>query len=171
MASLDLKWLHAQANLAWRTVVHYARKLWPWRERFGLERFRSNYVHEGLPPATLAMRALAHEPGRCTLCGTCDDVCPLVTRLPRTEFVGPMALVICGARAAPHLAEVETTLRTLVGPTCTACKACDAACPEQIPITRLGELLLGQLACVEGAKQRLTGGARGQDQALLGKGA
>lgn len=155
MASLDLKWWHAQVNLAWRMTVHYLRKLWPWRQRYGLERFRQNYVHEGLPPATEATRDIAHEPGRCTTCGACDDACPLLTRLSPAEFLGPMAMVISGARAAPHFADVETTLRTMVGATCASCRACDAACPEGIPVTRLAEVLLGQLACIEGAKQRL----------------
>ena len=160
MASLDLKWLHAQANLGWRALVHYVKWLWPWRRRYGLERFQENYVHEGLPPASEAMRELSAEPGRCTLCGVCDDVCPLVGKLSPAEFIGPMAFVASGARAAPHFADVESTLRTLLGPTCSSCRACDIACPERIPVTRLAEVLLGQLATIESAKQRLAGAAK-----------
>lgn len=166
MASFDLKWWHAQANLAWRTTLHYLRKLWPWRERFGLERFRQNYVHEGLPPATETVRSLAHQPGRCTMCGLCDEVCPLMDTLPIEAFLGPMTFVISGARAAPHFGDVETTLRTLVGSTCQACRRCEDMCPEQIPITRLAEAMLGQLTTIEAAKRRH---AEAETKALFAK--
>lgn len=117
-------------------------------------RFQQNYLHEGLPSATASLRMHAHELGRCTLCHACDDVCPLLRTLPSAEFTGPMGFVVAGARSATHLADVEGTLRLMVGDDCRACRACARACPEGIPILRLAELLLGQHAAIEGARVR-----------------
>ena len=151
---LDRKWLHAQFNLGWQLVVHTAKKLWPWRERFGLERYQHNYVHEGLPPSTPAFRALAHEAGRCTSCGACDAVCPIVAARDG-EFLGPMAFILSGARGAPHLDDVVTTLRVLTSETCTSCARCVVACPERIPILEVASVLHAQHDVIERARAAL----------------
>ena len=148
--ALDRKWLHAQFNLGFKVVVHYLKKLWPWSPRSGLERFQQNYVVEGLPPATLAFRQLAREPGRCTTCGACDRACPILD--VERDFMGPMRFVVSGARAAPHLDAVEETLRILTSPVCTDCKKCEAACPEGIPILALAAALTEANAIVVAAK-------------------
>lgn len=152
MALVDRKWVHAQLFLAWRVIVHYGRKLWPFGPRYGLERFVANYVPEGLPWATEESRALAHEPGRCTLCGACDDACPLLRGLPRA-FLGPMTMVSSAARAAPHFEDAADTFRTMTEPDCEACRACEAACPEDIPILRLAAGFLAQLHIIEEARR------------------
>lgn len=154
---LDRKWWHAQFFLGMKLLRHYARKLWPWAPRFGLARFQENYVVEGLPPASATFRLLAHEPGRCTACGTCDAVCPLLLA-PEPEkravdFLGPMGFVLAGARAAPHIQDLRATLDALNGPGCQACRACDAACPERIPIARLASALEEQRIVVERARR------------------
>lgn len=154
--ALDIKWLHAQINLGWKVVIHYLRKLVPWAPRFGLVRFQENYVVDGLPPASPSFRAqLASAPGRCTGCGACDDVCPIVTDDTHPDhdtFMGPRAFVVAGARAAPHLGDVEDALRIFGDSTCAGCGACDRACPEGIPITRLAAALSDQQREVEAAR-------------------
>jgi formate hydrogenlyase subunit 6/NADH:ubiquinone oxidoreductase subunit I len=157
VASFDRKWLHAQVNLAWRLVVHLAKKLWPWAPRFGFARFQQNYVGEGLPPSTAAFRTLAHEPGRCTSCGQCDVICPILrgtldAGADAHAFLGPMAFVLSGTRAAPHLDDVAATLRVLNGPACGGCRACDATCPERIPIAALAAAHEGLRGLVEVAR-------------------
>ena len=155
VASLDLRWLHAQANLAWKLVAHYLKKLWPWAPRYGLAQFQKSYVAEGLPPSTPAFRAIAHEPGRCTACTQCDTVCPIL-RGDKTvpgDFVGPMTFVLSVARSAPNLEDARATLAALNGPVCDACRACDAACPERIPIAQLAAVLEDQRVVIERAKQ------------------
>jgi formate hydrogenlyase subunit 6/NADH:ubiquinone oxidoreductase subunit I len=148
--ALDWKWWHAQANLGVRLVVHYLKKLWPWRERFGLERFQQNYVVEGLPPTTGEFRLLAHQPGRCTACGACDMVCPILLGTTaahaelRPDFLGPMGFILAGTRGAPQLSDALHTLSVLNGPTCSSCRACDGACPERIPIEKLAAVFAQQ---------------------------
>lgn len=157
---LDAKWWGAQLNLTWRVIVHYARKLWPWATRYGIDRFRENYVHEGLPAATPDQRALLTQPGRCTQCGVCDGLCPLLKDddlRARTApmFIGPMTFVASGTRAAPHFEDVEDTVAAMRGPVCQGCKACDAACPERIPILALADLVDAQRQVVVAARAAL----------------
>ena len=153
---LDRKWLYAKVNLASRVVVHYLRRLWPWSPRYGLLRFQQNYIVESLPPATLAHRDLAATPGRCTGCGSCDDVCPILagsTDVRAGDFGGPHAFVVAGARAATHLDDVAVALDTLTGPVCAGCNACDRACPERIPILALAASLQAQRRVVDAARK------------------
>lgn len=153
--ALDRKWLHAQINLGFKLVVHYLAKLVPWSTRYGLERFQQNYVVEGLAPATTSFRALAHHAGRCTTCGECDRVCPLLDVSGATfthDFMGPRSFVVAGARAAHLLDDVKDSLRILTSPTCTDCKKCEAACPEGIPILALAAGLKAQADVVTAAK-------------------
>jgi succinate dehydrogenase/fumarate reductase-like Fe-S protein len=148
--ALDTKWLHAQLNLAFKVVAHYLKKLWPWAPRYGLQRFQENYVVEGLPPATLSFRESAAKAGQCTTCGACDRACPLL--VTRNDFVGPMALVVTAARAAPHLEHAKATLAILTSETCTSCRRCEPACPEDIPIVDLAAHLQAQLDVVDAAR-------------------
>ncbi|MFZ9888781.1 MAG: 4Fe-4S dicluster domain-containing protein [Myxococcota bacterium] len=148
MASFDRKWLHAQLNLAFRLVVHYLRFLSPFRARYGLPRFVSNYVVEGLPWATLEGRALAAEPGRCTACGQCDEVCPLVLAPQKPPFQGPQAMISCAARAAPHFEDAAEMFKTMTQASCLGCRACERACPERIPLLEVASSCLAQLETV-----------------------
>jgi ferredoxin len=152
---LDRKWLHAKVHLGSRVLLHYVRKLWPWSPRFGLARFQQNYVVEGLPPFSPEHRAMAHEAGRCTGCGACDDVCPILagtTVLDAASFSGPQAFVVAGARSGPHLDDAGFALDTLNGPVCAACRACDRACPESIPLAALAAHLQAQRQVVIAAR-------------------
>jgi Pyruvate/2-oxoacid:ferredoxin oxidoreductase delta subunit len=154
--ALDVKWLHAQFNLAWRVVVHYTKKLIPGTARFGIRRFQENYVAEGLPPATPSFRSIAHEPGRCTGCGVCDSVCPIVAgKVPSTspeDFLGPMRFIQSGARSAPHLDDVRIELDVLNSDVCKNCRQCDKQCPERIPIAAVAAALAAQLHTITRAR-------------------
>jgi formate hydrogenlyase subunit 6/NADH:ubiquinone oxidoreductase subunit I len=156
-AFFDHRWWHAQFFLGWKLVAHYLKKAWPWAPRYGFVRFQENYVVEGLPPSTPAFRLLAHEPGRCTACGACDATCPILRGTKKVDdraaFLGPMGFVLSGARSAPHLVDVKGTLFVLNGPVCSECRACDAVCPERIPIARLAGVFAEQLVIVEKARQ------------------
>ncbi|HEY4223563.1 MAG TPA: 4Fe-4S dicluster domain-containing protein [Myxococcota bacterium] len=157
MASLlDPRWLHAQVNLAWKLVRHWLLKLWPWAPRYGFVRFQQNYVPEGLPPSSAAFRLLAHEPGRCTACNMCDDVCPILhgkLACDDPQFLGPMTFVLAGARQAPSLNEIKATLAVLNGSPCSTCRACDAVCPERIPIAKLAAIYEDQREVIDRSRQ------------------
>ncbi|MEI6806764.1 MAG: hypothetical protein WCK49_09715 [Myxococcaceae bacterium] len=112
MRSSQIKWIYAQLYFAWVGFLHFAKKIWPWAKKEpGLELFKQNYFSEGHLPVSLELRAMAHEPGRCTTCGICDTACP--------EALSPMRMLL--------------TLKNLT-PNCLSCKICETACPEQIPI-------------------------------------
>lgn len=143
--SPKLKWWHAQVNLAWRVVVHYLKKLWPLRKRYGYERFVNNYVAEGFPSYSSSFRAIAHKPSRCTTCGMCEIVCPILKTKEHPDFIGPMRMVVSGMRGGPTLFDVESSLKVLASPDCILCNACERACPEQIPILSLAQGFLDQI--------------------------
>jgi formate hydrogenlyase subunit 6/NADH:ubiquinone oxidoreductase subunit I len=155
VASFDLRWIHAQFFLGWKLVRHWLLKVWPWAEHFGFVRFQENYVPEGLPPSTPSFRLLAHEPGRCTACNQCDQVCPILhgdLACDDPQFLGPMTFILSATRQAPELHDVAATLRVLNGAPCNTCRKCDAACPEHIPIAKLAEVYEQQRAIIEGAR-------------------
>jgi Fe-S-cluster-containing hydrogenase component 2 len=135
--------------------LHYLRKLWPWSPRFGLARFQQNYVVEGLPPFPPDHRAFAHEAGRCTGCGACDDACPILagsTPVAADDFAGPASFVVSGARSTQQLDDLAFALDTMTGPVCAGCRACDRACPEHIPVTSLAAALQAQRRAVQAAR-------------------
>lgn len=150
---MNARWWHAQANLAWHAIRHFTRKLWPFRSRFGLARFRSNYIREGLPPFVPAHRQLAAELGKCTLCGHCDDVCPLLSGTHAANFLGPMSFVVSGLRAGPQLSDIQATLDTMRGVDCTSCQACVQVCPEHISILQLAAFASAQLVVLREAER------------------
>lgn len=140
---MNIKWLHAQFNLAWRVVIHYVKKAMPWMPRYGYNRFRENYVSDGLPAFTKEHRQIAHMAGQCITCGQCDVACPKLTN--RVEFLGPMKLVVSGFRAGPYLKDIRSTLEQMTSDSCEQCGQCEKACPVQIPILQLSHMASRQL--------------------------
>ena len=148
MASLDTKWLHAQLFLAWRLVMHFARKLWPWAPRYGFARFQENYVAEGLPPTLPDFRLLAPELGRCTACKLCDDVCPILRGTVSVDcpdgFLGPATFVLSGARSATNLEDLKGTLTPGKLADITVLSKDILSIPEEeIPTTRVELTIVG----------------------------
>lgn len=138
-------------NLGYRTVLHYLRLLWPFGPKYDAAMFRENYVPEGLPPLLEEARDRAHFAGQCTVCGACDAECPLLAEPSGdARFAGPMSYVVSGARQSPTLVHIEAELEVLTGSTCARCRACVAACPEDIPILALASDHRAQLAVIRG---------------------
>jgi succinate dehydrogenase/fumarate reductase-like Fe-S protein len=152
VARVDRKLLFAIMNLGWRFFLHHLARLSPFRTRHGIERFRENYVHEGLPPHTPSERAQGAEALRCTSCGFCDAVCPLLVDDSAPGFIGPRAFVLSAARAAPHFEDVRATLTTLTSSVCQGCGLCVAACPERIPILDIASMCTAQLVVIDDAR-------------------
>ena len=130
------KWWYAQIFLGFHVLLHYAKKLWPWHARSGLKKFQQNYIVEGLPAYSASFRAIAFQPGKCTGCGICDSVCPLLLN-PVNNFLGPMRTVASVMRGGPLLEYALSDLSTFAADACVACRSCEIACPEAIPISEL----------------------------------
>ncbi len=149
MKNANWKWLYAKLRLGFLGALHYALMFWPWRSRFGYQKFLENYLPDGLPSYSPELRAIAHEPGRCTTCGMCDAACPEISPFekggPRGIFLGPMRLVISGMRGGPILPDVADSLAFVANTACQGCQACERACPEQIPIVSLAQQFHTQL--------------------------
>ena len=156
MAQAKIKLLYAIANLGWRFLIHWLRRLNPLFDAFDKRRFLKNYVPEGLPPTPKAAIGLTEAAGRCTSCGECDRVCPLLRPgAGASPFLGPMHFVISGFRAAPAFEALRADLDTMVGQTCNGCRACLAACPERIPILSLAAHAQHQREVVARARQEI----------------
>ncbi len=127
LASSTRKWIGAQIFFAWVGFLHYLRKLAFWKPRSGLEQFKANYFSEGYLPVSPELRAIAHEPMRCTTCGLCDAACP--------EGLSPMRALISRSETSPL-----TPLHPVERGNCLSCRQCEQACPEDIPIIQYVQL-------------------------------
>ncbi|MEI6790945.1 MAG: 4Fe-4S dicluster domain-containing protein [Myxococcaceae bacterium] len=126
MRNSQIKWLYAQLYFAWVGFIHYVEKFWPWTKRQpGIEAFQENYFTEGYLPCSADLRAIAHEPGRCTTCGLCDAACP--------ESLSPMRMLLKPKSTIGDLTP-NPSPATGEGKFCLSCRACETACPEKIPI-------------------------------------
>ncbi len=143
--------LTPQRLYAWLFIGFHGFRGWVTRalsgDRTGLDAFRANYVAEGLPPIPPAMRERYHEFVRCTGCGACDPVCPHGRTADPVQWRGPMAVAASMSRAAPHYAECAPALKYF--DQCGSCRACEAVCPEQIPIKTIAALMQDALAEIE----------------------
>ena len=133
------KWWHAQFNLGWRSFLHYLKKMWPWSLKAGLNQFKINYVPEGLPTYSVSFRQIADQPGRCTACGLCDAACPILQSTKPAAFLGPMRLVLGAMRGGPSVQYALADFAFMSNESCVACRECEKACPEEIPIIKLAE--------------------------------
>jgi formate hydrogenlyase subunit 6/NADH:ubiquinone oxidoreductase subunit I len=133
------KWWYAQFNLCWRIFLHYLKKAWPWSMKAGLEKFKSNYVPEGLPMYSVSFRQIAHQPGLCTACGLCDAVCPVLHSNKSVPFLGPMRLVLGAMRGGPTVRYALADLSFWGTESCASCRECEKVCPEEISIIKLSD--------------------------------
>jgi succinate dehydrogenase/fumarate reductase-like Fe-S protein len=135
MTLLNKKWCFAQLNLAYRLFLHLLK--WPFSRFFkkGQKQFFQNYAAELNWVPNIEFAALSHEPSRCMACGLCDAVCPLIG----ANFTGPMQLVLGVMQGGERLKAAKAELSVLSDSACADCRACDKACPVQIPITTLAK--------------------------------
>lgn len=78
---------------------------------------------------------------RCTRCGTCEDVCSIFVTTGKDAPHEKIAVTREILAAAEKPAAWETVFH------CTKCEACDAVCPEQIPVSKVVDL--GRRTAVE----------------------
>ena len=154
MATLTAR-LRATAMLGWRALLAYPFA-WLVRGRGGPRRFLAQYAPDGLAP--LPPDDAARLPGfmRCIGCGACDLVCPLVGQAGAEAFRGPSLVALSWTRSSADLAAAAPTLRRLPA-ACGSCRACEAACPRQVPLRALFESANRRLRMLTASPER--GGA------------
>jgi Fe-S oxidoreductase len=122
----------ALAYLAWRALIaHPAKRLFRQRGT-GLERFRANYVVEGLVPTRPEDRDVGEAAARCIACGLCEVGCDLAGAAPVIRALGLHAAFRLYSRGPAELPLAADALRA-----CCACTGCDARCPTGVPISRI----------------------------------
>jgi len=113
-------------------------------EDAGLGATRRFATDLGWNPMPLTDGALPTRHDACTGCEACNQVCPLVAAGDVVVFSGPMEIPLRHFRAAP---DFHAALRTLqVFDRCGPCRVCEEACPQQVPILELVELMRSTLA-------------------------
>jgi heterodisulfide reductase subunit C len=118
--------------LAWRALLaHPAKKLFRQRGT-GAERFRSNYVSEGLAPTGPEDRDTAEAAARCISCGLCELGCELAGAAPAVRALGVHAAFRLYSRNLAELPLAKDALER-----CAECDGCDALCPTGVPISRI----------------------------------
>lgn len=136
--------LYALGYLSYCGAIFVLKKLWPFGRKNGYQQFISNYAATGLPKFSPEFRAIASTIGDCTACALCDAACPELV-LSKTDFSGPMRLVVSSFRGGPALDASLHSLAIMADISCQACRRCEQACPENIPIVNLSQLFIKQL--------------------------
>lgn len=101
--------------------------------------FFRNYAADGFRMPDAAAAALQQAAEACLVCGLCSVAC---ARTGGAPAVDPRDAVVAASRLAIDWVRLDLTPAPAgaVHP-CTACRACDAACPAGIPIHRVQEWL------------------------------
>lgn len=118
-------------------ALHLIRKLAFWRKSGGAKRFLANYAPDGIAPTTREEGEHLVAWLRCTGCGLCEAVCPLDAPPMQPEHLTFAQLAQAGWRdltAHQLIAKSASALGT-----CEPCRACEAICPERIPLVALAE--------------------------------
>jgi succinate dehydrogenase/fumarate reductase-like Fe-S protein len=129
-----LAWL----NLAWHFGRHVAVQVPRRAFRAGddLQRFRDAVEPEGYVPLTADERALLPSTMMCIDCGLCVPACPELQAAGGTAWDEAWTFVAGPSRSIDRAALVADSIQP-----CTACEACAAACPMDIPIPHLAALV------------------------------
>jgi succinate dehydrogenase/fumarate reductase-like Fe-S protein len=148
--------LTPQRLYAWGFIAFHGAKGFLLRalsaERTGMDAFRENYVPEGLPPIPAHAREQYDRFVRCTGCGSCDVLCPITRTADPLEWRGPMAVALSMSRAAPHYQECASALAYF--DQCGTCRACEAVCPEGVPIKTVAQVMRAAIEEIETSRGR-----------------
>ncbi len=130
-------------------VLTVFRRLFTGRDR--LKKFVDAYGPEGLLPVSPEEHAIVTLRYRCTACGACDREEKERITKSRVGYRGMMATVLGGTRS---LVDAEVVRATLVEVPDDAIQQAEAACPENVPIVRLVQLIRGHAARQDAAREK-----------------
>ena len=146
-----MKRLFAFFLLGLRAVfLHPVRQLFTPADRKGKAGFLRNYAPEALVPATRQDRADLVRFTGCVNCGLCDAVCPLVSKLPPSEWRGPSLFALAYSRASPELPHLRGPVALL--DLCGTCTRCRDICPRGVPLLDIFAFTRRKLAQVDAVR-------------------
>lgn len=110
-------------------------------ESRGRRRFDENFKEDRLAPFTPGQFARLPRYEQCLNCGLCDAACAAseTGRARPADAVSPSLIPISLSRAQPlFYAAADLTAHHAA---CGACRACEDACPNCVPIRELAEMV------------------------------
>jgi ferredoxin len=145
-------------------ILHPVRQLFTPADRKGKAGFLRSYAPEALVPATVQDRADLQRFTACVNCGLCDAVCPLVAKLPPSEWRGPSLFALAYSRASPELPHLRGPVALL--DLCGACTRCRDVCPRGVPLLDIFAFTRRKLAQVDAVRAEGSRNAtRAEDEA------
>ena len=136
-------------------LIHPIRQLFMSPDRKGKAGFLRSYAPEALVPATLQDRADLVRFTGCVNCGLCDAVCPLVAKLPPSEWRGPSLFALAYSRASPELPHLRGPVALL--DLCGTCTRCRDICPRGVPLLDIFAFTRRKLAQVDAVRSDASG--------------
>jgi len=101
----------------------------------GLRAASTHFTAHGWSEAEAELGPLPERRDACTGCEACNVVCPLVASSSAVVFGGPMDVPLRLFGAQPDFRAARPVLEYFKR--CGPCRACEDACPQQIPILAL----------------------------------
>jgi len=145
-------------------VLHPLRQLFTPPDRKGKAGFLRSYAPEALVPATAQDRADLQRFTGCVNCGLCDAICPLVAKLPPSEWRGPSLFALAYSRASPELPHLRGPVALL--DLCGTCTRCRDVCPRGVPLLDIFAYTRRKLAQVDAVRSETSSPpASAQDEA------
>lgn len=129
--------------------IHMFKRLFRLYKPGGRERFLLNFREDRILPLSADTAALVPGWQRCTGCGLCDLVCPILGQ--PVEGHGPFSvsqLVLSGWRDFTAVPLSRGPAELLAG--CGECGACESACPERVPIKALAAFVVETAEALDG---------------------
>ena len=145
--------------------LHPIRQLFTPPDRKGKAGFLRSYAPEALVPATPQDRRDLMRFTGCVNCGLCDAVCPLIAKLPPSEWRGPSLFALAYSRASPELPHLRGPVALL--DLCGTCTLCRDVCPRRVPLLDIFAFTRRKLAQVDALRSDASGIASRPEEAAL----
>ena len=106
------------------------------KPRSGYERFKENYMGEGIIPITPEERDLLPAFSGCIHCSLCALACPNVDALREAGImIAPYQLAVTFSRSIPDFLYARDFLKDWTH--CDECPGCVDVCPTNVPLPRI----------------------------------
>ncbi len=130
--------IRAYTLLGWHLLLHLLQKLTLLYSPGGIERYRTNFLPEGLVGLTDEERADLAACHRCTGCGLCEAAAAEFEMITNRRHGGPRYVAQSLIR---DLSESEDARRAVDSMSEADLAELDAICPADVPLSRIVEIL------------------------------